>query len=110
MSVLVHIVDGVHGRPVIGMSGRLDSRIDGAWVEQLRVKTDGRGTLSGSPDWPLTRGLYQLELDLDGYFSSLGIIPFYPAITICFRIADPSYVHQISLLITPTAYMTYQQD
>ena len=109
MSVSVHVINAVYGRPVIGMSARLDSQIDGAWIEQLRVKTDDKGDVSGWPDWSVARGLYRLELDLDGYFSSLGITPFYPAITIRFRIIDPSYEHHISILITPSSYMTYQR-
>jgi len=109
MSVSVHVIDGVYGRAVIGMSVRLDRYIDGSWIEQLRDKTDDDG-LSGGPSASLERGVYRLELDLDGYFSSLGITPFYPAINIVFRIGDQNYSHRISLLITPSAYTTYQQN
>jgi 5-hydroxyisourate hydrolase len=109
MSVSVHVIDGVYGRPVIGMSVRLDRHIDGSWIEQLRDKTDDDG-VSGGPSAPVERGVYRLELDLDGYFSSLGITPFYPAINIVFRIGDPNYSYRISLLITPSAFTTYQQN
>jgi 5-hydroxyisourate hydrolase len=110
MSVSVNVINAVYGRPVVGMSARLDSQIDGVWTEQLRIKTDDKGSFSSWPEWSLTRGFYQLELDLDGYFSSLGITPFYPSITICFRITDPTYEHHIFLLITPFSYVTYQQN
>jgi 5-hydroxyisourate hydrolase len=109
MSVSVQVVDGVYGRSMIGMSLRFDRYIDGSWIEQLRAKTDDDG-VSGGPSAPVERGIYRLELDLDGYFSSLGITPFYPAINIVFRTGDPNYSHRISLLITPSAYTIYQQN
>jgi 5-hydroxyisourate hydrolase len=110
VSVSVHVVNGTYGRPVVGLSARIDSRIDGAWVEQVRAETDEKGEIPGCPAWPLARGVYQIELDLDGYFSSLGITPFYPSVAIRFRISDPSYEHHISLLVTPSSYLTYRQD
>jgi len=110
VSVSVHVVNGAYGRPVVGMSARIDSRVDGAWVEQIRAETDEKGDIPGCPAWPLTRGVYQIELDLDRYFSSLGITPFYPSVAIRFRISDPSYEHHISLLVTPSSYLTYRQD
>jgi 5-hydroxyisourate hydrolase len=110
VSVSVHVVNGTYGRPVVGLSARIDSRIDGAWVEQVRAETDEKGEIPGCRAWPLARGVYQIELDLDGYFSSLGITPFYPSVAIRFRISDPSYEHHISLLVTPSSYLTYRQD
>jgi 5-hydroxyisourate hydrolase len=109
MSVSVQVINGVYGRPVIGMSARLASKFEGVWIEQLRAKTDDQGALSGQPDWSLERGLHQLELDLDKYFSSLGITPFCPSITICFRVVDPRQEHRISVITTPFSYAVYQQ-
>lgn len=53
--------------------------------------------------------MYQLEIDLDGYLASLGTISLYPAIIIRFRILDPDCPQHISLLVTSSAYFTYQQ-
>ncbi len=110
MSVSIHVVDGVHGRPLVGLAARLKSCIDGAWIEQVHAKTDEDGRICEWPGPALARGVYQLELDLDGYFSGLGITPFYPAITVSFRIIDPDSSNCISMLITPSACVTYRQN
>jgi 5-hydroxyisourate hydrolase len=110
MSVSVTVVDCFYGRPVIGMSVRLDRDIDGSWIEQMRNQTGNDGCICEWSNSPLARGLYRLEFDLDGYFTSLGIAPLYPVVTIRFRIPDPNHLCHISLLITPSAYFTYQQN
>jgi 5-hydroxyisourate hydrolase len=110
MSLTVRVIDCTYGRPVIGMSVRLERDVGRTWIEQLRTQTDDQGRLA---DWlpnPLDRGVYRLEFDLDGYFASLGIAAFYPSIIICFRIADPDDAHCIPLLITSNAFMTYKQN
>lgn len=110
MSVFVHVINGSYGRPVVGMSARMDRLIDGTWVEQLRDRTDDRGELASLLDRPLARSIYQVEFDLDEYFSGLGITPFHPSVPIRFRIVDPNHENHISLLITPSSYMTYRLD
>ena len=110
MSVSVHVFDAMYGRPTIGMNVRLDRDLDGTWIEERRDQTDEGGSISDWVNAPLARGSYQLEFDLDGYFSSLGVMPFYPVVTLRFRVLDPVQSHGISLLITPYAYFTYQQN
>jgi 5-hydroxyisourate hydrolase len=92
------------------MSVRLDRDIEGTWIEQLRDQTDGEGRICDWLGLPLDRGAYRLEFDLDAYFSSLGVAPFYPVVTVRFRIPQPSNPCHISLLITPTAYFTCRQN
>lgn len=110
MSVFVQVINGTYGRPVVGMSVRMDRLIDGTWVEQSRDRTDDKGELASPLDQPLARGIYQVELDLDEYFSGLGITPFYPSAPIRFRIADPDHEQHISLFVTQSSYMTYRLD
>jgi 5-hydroxyisourate hydrolase-like protein (transthyretin family) len=110
VSVSIHVVDGVNGRPLTGVRARLQSHAEGTWIERAYAKTDDEGWICQWPGSTLARGIYQLELDLDGYFSGLGIAPFYPAITIRFRIVDPERSNCISMLITPSACVTYRQN
>lgn len=110
MSVSVRVFDAMYGRPAIGMAVRLDRDLDGTWVKEKRDQTDEAGRITGWAAAPLTRGAYQLEFDLDAYFSSLGAVPFYPVVSLRFRVLDPDQLHDISLLITPYAYFTYQQN
>jgi 5-hydroxyisourate hydrolase len=109
MSVSVRVINGVYGRPVIGMPARLARMLEGSWIEQVRVNTDDRGGIPGHPHWSLAGGLAQLELDLDGYFASLGITPFCPIISIYFRIDDPRQETYIIVVTTPFSYAVYQQ-
>jgi 5-hydroxyisourate hydrolase len=108
MSVLVRVINCTYGRPAVGVPVRLERDIDGAWVEQERDLTDDEGCISQLGNAGLARGIYRLEFDLDSYFFSLGIAPFYPAVSIRFRMTDPTRPCDISLLITPSAYFTFQ--
>jgi 5-hydroxyisourate hydrolase len=109
MSVSVQVNDATHGRPATGISVRLHRDVAGTWVEEARATADDGGLVSGWRDSRLPRGVYQLEVDLDGYLASLGTISLYPAIIIRFRILDPDCAQQISLLVTSSSYFTYQQ-
>jgi 5-hydroxyisourate hydrolase len=108
MSVVVKAVDGTYGRPAVGISVRLARDVEGSWAEQQRGTTDEEGNIPQLRSVQFAHGVYRLELDLDSYFSSMGITPFYPTVVMKFRIADPSQSYYISLVITPSAYCTYR--
>jgi 5-hydroxyisourate hydrolase len=110
MSVSISVIDCFYGKPATGMSVRLDRNVEGAWTEQGRDRTDNYGCIREWSELPLARGTYRLKFDLDDYFSSLGIAPLYPDVTIRFRIPDQDHLCHISLLVTPAAYFTYQQN
>jgi 5-hydroxyisourate hydrolase len=110
MSVSVRVVDGTYGRPAAGVSVRLDRDVEGSWAKQHSDVSDEEGRLSPLDGARFGRGVYRLEFDLDSYFTSMGIAPFYPVATMSFRIADPAHAHHISLIITPSAYCTYRQQ
>ena len=53
-------------------------------------------------------GVHRIELDLDGYFASLGMVAFHPTLTVDFRVVDPTQHHRISVLITPYSQVSYR--
>ncbi len=108
MTVVVKAIDGTYGRPAVGISVRLDRDIEGTWTEQQRDTTDEEGDVSRLRDIQFVQGVYRLEFDLDSYFSSMGITPFYPTVSMKIRVADPGQSYYISLVITPSAYYTYR--
>ncbi|HEV2450675.1 MAG TPA: hydroxyisourate hydrolase [Streptosporangiaceae bacterium] len=110
MGVSVRVFDCMCGKPPIGLSVRLDREFDGAWITEKKDLTDHDGRINDWVDSPLPRGAYKLEFDLDSYFSSLGVMSFYPVVALSFRVFDPNRLLDISLLITPYAYFTYQQN
>ncbi|GAA4094918.1 MULTISPECIES: hydroxyisourate hydrolase [Actinomadura] len=109
MSILVSVVDSMHGRPAEGVAVQLGSQIEGEWQEIAKGHTDEEGEF-GAPSGELflARGVHRLELDIDGYYTTLGLAPFYPRVTIDFRVSDPGERHHIPVVITPFACATYR--
>lgn len=108
MSFSTCVIDGVYGRPAEGVPIRLYGMSEDHWRELGRGRTDSDGRISSLLDTSSGWALVRLELDLDAYFSTLGITSCYPVITITMRIADASDSHLVSLLITPSSYVTFQ--
>jgi 5-hydroxyisourate hydrolase len=106
MSILVSVVDSMHGRPAEGVVVCLGGQVDGAWQEIIHGHTDEQGQFR---DWygelVLTRGMHRLQLDIDSYYATLGLAPYYPRVSIDFRVADPAERHHIPVQITPYAYV-----
>jgi 5-hydroxyisourate hydrolase len=107
MSVSVNVVDGVYGRPAVNMTVRLLREEGGALTEQWRDRTNGEGRIPGLQNSPLKRGSYTLELDLEDYFCTLGLTPLNSAITMRFRTPGGGRDRQLSVLVTPSACLTF---
>jgi 5-hydroxyisourate hydrolase len=109
MSVSVNVVDCVYGRPAIGMAVRLMREVDGAFTEQWHDRTDDDGRISGLQNSPLPRGSYALELDLEGYFCTLGFMPLNSAITMRFHLPGEDHHYRLSVLVTPSVCITFKE-
>jgi 5-hydroxyisourate hydrolase-like protein (transthyretin family) len=109
MSVSVSVVDGVYGRPAVNVAVCLKREVGGVLTEQWRHRTNDDGHISGLQNSPLTRGSYALEVDLEGYFSTLGFTPLNSAVTIRFRTPGEGRHCRLSLLVTPSACMTFME-
>ncbi|XRQ09016.1 hydroxyisourate hydrolase [Actinomadura welshii] len=108
MSILVNVVDSLHGQPAEGVGMHLEHRIDGEWREVVQGKTDENGDFRPLNGGPLPQyGIYRLELDIDAYYATLGLAPFYPRVTIDFRVSDAGAEHHIPVLITLFACAFY---
>ena len=91
------------------MGIRLSRDRGGEWHEEARGRTDADGYLTGLPTGTMSRGIHRLDVDLDEYFAGIGIMPFYPRITIIFRVTDLTVSYHIPVFITPHAYATYSE-
>jgi 5-hydroxyisourate hydrolase len=109
MGLSVSVVDCVFGRPAVSMSVRLMREVDGVFAEQWRHQTNDDGFISGLQNSPLTRGSYALELDLEGYFSTLGFTPLNSAVTVRFRSPGERHHCRLSALVTPSACTTFME-
>lgn len=106
MTICVSATDCLYGRPAAGIAARLarKDRDDGGWNESARGRADDQGCVHAwDPAPQLERGTYRVELDLDSYFSTIGVTPFMPTATVTFRVLDPDGPCQIALFITPYA-------
>jgi len=106
MSISVHVVDCTHGRAAAHVAVRLSVDRGGVWQEQARGRTDASGRAGA---WQSQVGLHQIECDLDGYFAGLGVVPFYPSVSVVFRVSDVNAAYRIPLLITPHGYGTFRE-
>lgn|SRR5487761_1398470 len=109
MSITITAIDCLHGHPAAGVLVQLARRNDHGWREPSKGCTDDTGNVgSWDPEPKLERGVYRVELDLDGYFATLGIAPFMPTAVASFRVLDSSEPCRITLLVTPYTTIAYR--
>jgi 5-hydroxyisourate hydrolase len=108
MSLSVQIVDAVYGIRAAGIAVRLDRFADGTWTELEHSCTGEDGQADFWPCGPVEPGAYRLSFGTDSYFVGLGVTAFYPAVTVEFRMPDPSASHQVRLLLTPSSFLVFR--
>jgi 5-hydroxyisourate hydrolase len=108
MGVSIHVTDCMYGRPAAGMNVSFDQEVEGIWKERERGVTADDGRFVGLPHEKLTKGLYRLTFDLDGYYARLGSTPFHPRAAVEFRVGDSRDNCHIPLMVTPHFYSTCQ--
>jgi 5-hydroxyisourate hydrolase-like protein (transthyretin family) len=103
MHITVTVIDGVHGQPAEGIEVSIVSRHNGLQVDETKGHTDGRGQLEYSDRHPSPASgvTYHVEIDIDSYFATLGIVSWHKKVATLFRVLDPEDAYQIVSLITP---------
>lgn len=99
----LNMIDGTSGRMADGVGVVLHRQVDGRWAERSEITTDEHGCWSSSGQ---ARGLYQLDIDIDAYYATSGIVPFYSRITMTVRLGDTDEPQHMSVLITPYSLVT----
>lgn len=109
MAINVSVIDASHGRPAVGVDTRLERRVDADWDSQGGGRTDVDGQWAEwSPNRAPARGVYRLLFDAGRYFAALGIVPFYPEVSIVFAVSDPDQNCHLTLLLGPHAYTAFR--
>jgi 5-hydroxyisourate hydrolase-like protein (transthyretin family) len=106
MSVSISVIDGVYGRPAAGISVSVSREANGVVAEKWHYRTGEDGCVSDLMRPPQVRGSYILNIDLEGYFSTLGYASLFSVVTTRFRVADDTHDHQLSVIITPASCTT----
>jgi 5-hydroxyisourate hydrolase len=89
-----HVLDAEAGRPRVGVPVRLER--DGAALADGVTDDDGRLRFAEE----LSPGVHRLVFEVD--------TPFYPEITVAFRVADGSGHLHVPILLSPFAFTTYR--
>ena len=104
--ITTHVLDTAAGRPAAGIAVVLEVFADatGAWtvLAQGTTDTDGRVHDLLPGDHALRPGLYGLRFDTS------GVSPFFPEVSIRFRVEHPGQHYHVPLLLSPYGYSTYR--
>jgi 5-hydroxyisourate hydrolase len=106
VTVSTHVLDGVTGRPAVGVAVRLDHRVGDDWQHLTSASTDSDGRVGSLGE--LSAGQHRITFDTGAYFRAQGVDTFYPEVTIVFDVTDPERHHHVPLLLSPFAYSTYR--
>lgn len=110
MRISTHVLDTSNGRPVEGISVRLDVLTDdGSFLTLTEQATNSDGRI---PDF-LPRGalearIYRLTFDTGTYFTANDRNTFFPWVELVFRVVSAEQHHHVPLLLSPFGYSTYR--
>ncbi|MGC5334082.1 hydroxyisourate hydrolase [Micromonospora sp. DT62] len=108
MVLSVEVVDCSFGMAAADVGVVLTRQVGLRWRDLAsgRTGTDGRLAIWTEPT--IDAGIYQLAVDLDGYYSILGAVPLHPRAVVEFRVADPDADLHLPLMVTVNSYLSYR--
>jgi 5-hydroxyisourate hydrolase len=103
-TISTHVLDTVEGRPASGVAVTLQLVDDGRHTNLASTSTDDDGRVADLlGGHRLRTGIYRLLFNTAAYGN-----PFYPEVTVVFRVTDPDQHHHIPLLLSAYGYSTYR--
>lgn len=107
--ISTHVLDlarGVGGKAVpVTLSKR---SADGSWQKVGSATTDGDGRVRSFGDAKsFDTGIYRLQFDMSRY-PDASASPFFPEITLTFRVTDKSGHFHVPVVVSPYGYSTYR--
>ena len=108
--ISTHILDLSSGKPAAGVRVVLTSVEDGHRTTVAAGVTDAHGRLQDllPKSRKLEAEIYELTFETGTYFTTRGVFPFHPRISVTFEVTDPEQHHHVPLLISPFGYTTYR--
>lgn len=109
MNISVNVIDGVSGHPAEGVEVAVIGRPAGESARRQQGLTDPKGnfTYSSGTAGLYSGGFYTLELAVDAYYASQGIMAGYKQVTIVVRVVNTQSDYWVGTLITPFAHATW---
>ncbi|WP_277971423.1 hydroxyisourate hydrolase [Sphingomonas echinoides] len=107
--ISTHVLDlarGVGGKAVpVTLSKRAD---DGRWQKVGTATTDADGRVRSFGDAKsFDTGIYKLQFDMSRY-PDASANPFFPEITLTFRVIDKAGHYHVPVVVSPYGYSTYR--
>lgn len=107
--ISTHVLDlarGVGGKAVpVTLSKRAD---DGRWQKVGTATTDADGRVRSFGDAKsFDTGIYKLQFDMSRY-PDASASPFFPEITLTFRVTDKAGHYHVPVVVSPYGYSTYR--
>ncbi len=107
--ISTHVLDlarGVGGKAVpVTLSKRAD---DGRWQKVGTATTDADGRVRSFGDAKsFDTGIYKLQFDMSRY-PDASASPFFPEITLTFRVIDTAGHYHVPVVVSPYGYSTYR--
>jgi 5-hydroxyisourate hydrolase len=109
VDISTHVLDlarGVGGQAVpVTLSKRAD---DGRWQKVGTATTDADGRVRSFGDAKsFDTGIYKLQFDMSRY-PDASASPFFPEITLTFRVIDKAGHYHVPVVVSPYGYSTYR--
>jgi 5-hydroxyisourate hydrolase len=98
-----HVLDAALGRPAAGVVVLLTTA-EGARVDGAATDADGRARF----DADLDPGSYELVFATGDWFAEQDRPTFFPAVRLCFTVAEEEPHYHVALLLSPYSYTTYR--
>ncbi|OAN63179.1 hydroxyisourate hydrolase [Sphingomonas sp. TDK1] len=107
--ISTHVLDlaqGIGGKAVpVTLSKKTG---DDRWVQVASAKTDANGRIRSFGDAAgFDAGVYRLTFDMSAY-QNTAAAPFFPEITLTFRVEDPKGHYHVPIVVSPYGYSTYR--
>ncbi|MBB5712560.1 hydroxyisourate hydrolase [Sphingomonas xinjiangensis] len=107
--ISTHVLDlaqGIGGKAVPVVLSKRNA--DGGWQEVGTASTDANGRVRSFGDSKAFGiGVYRLAFDMSGY-PNAAASPFFPEITLTFRVTDQAGHYHVPVVVSPYGYSTYR--
>jgi 5-hydroxyisourate hydrolase len=107
--ISTHVLDLARGVGGQGVPVTLAKRTaDGRWKEVGKATTDADGRIRSFGDASMfNSGIYRLQFDMSRYPDPASM-PFFPEITLTFRVTDAAGHYHVPVVVSPYGYSTYR--
>ena len=105
--LIVHVRDGVYGRPAAGVPVRVETLTDDGWQITAQGVTAEDGSWSGPARPQQPAGSYRVVLDSGAYFAGLGMHARMGELSIGFPPASQDGTRRLDAVLVPCGSATY---